>query len=225
MFEENVRKIRESVYGKDVREAIADGLEKAYTDSNTSVEMEVIAARGAFDSLGDRLDAADAEIKNNRDEFTTLVLEMEELEQKIITPTENFMMTKKALSLSEDVRGGGYNTETHIMNEGTGVTFPIFELVEDSDSLLAVIYYIKFNQNGADGFVSCPAFIRESATTGYYATKLEAAYTGTSYYNRVIGAQLNFSKNIDTQERFSFSNDHSGKTMKLSEVTAFILTR
>lgn len=49
-----IKAVRESVYGKDVRESIATALEKTYNDAGTSVEMEIVAARGTHKTLGDR---------------------------------------------------------------------------------------------------------------------------------------------------------------------------
>ena len=224
MFKEFVNRIREARYGRDVLEAIAGAVEKAYTDSTTSVRMEVAAARGTYDSLGARLDATDTELENAYTTFVSIDNKICELRDQI-TSTDNVSLTVRKLSLSDDVRGGGYNTQTHIINEGTSVTFPIFELVEDSDSLVAVIYYIKYQQNNTAGYMSCPAFVRKSTAEGYYATRLDCAYTGSTYGCTGTGAQLNSSKAITTQDRFNFGNDNSGKTMTLTEVTAFIITR
>ncbi len=224
MLKEFVKRIREARYGRDVLEAIAGAIEKAYTDSTTSVRMEVAAARGTYDSLGARLDATDTDLENAYTTFISIDNKIGELKEQI-TSTENFSMTKRNLSLSEEVRGGGYNTQTHIINAGTSVTFPIFELVENSDSLVAVIYYIKYQQDNMAGYISCPAFIRESTAKGFYATRLDCAYTGSAYGCAGSGAQLNSSKNITTEERFSFFNDNNAKTMTLTEVTAFIITK
>ena len=51
-----IKDIRTAVYGADVRESIASALETAYKDADTSVEMEVICARGGQDTLGQRLE-------------------------------------------------------------------------------------------------------------------------------------------------------------------------
>lgn len=53
--------IREKMYGVDVREAIAQGIERTYEDAskNGNANMEVSRARGSFDVLKDRLDDSD----------------------------------------------------------------------------------------------------------------------------------------------------------------------
>ncbi len=224
MLKEFVKRIREARYGRDVLEAIAGAIEKAYTDSTTSVRMEVAAARGTYDSLGARLDATDTELENAYTTFVSIDNKIGELREQI-TSTDNVSITKRDLSLSEEVTGGGYNTQTHVMNEGTSAMLPVFSLVENSDSLVAVIYCIEYKQNDMTGYISCPAFIRKSAAEGYYATRLDCAYTGTTYGCAASGAYLNSSRAINLQDKFSFFNDNSGKKMTLIKVTAFIITK
>lgn len=61
---ELVRFIREKVYGIDVREALALGLQKAYDDAskNGNANMEVLRARGVFNVLADRLNDSDGRL-------------------------------------------------------------------------------------------------------------------------------------------------------------------
>lgn len=224
MFETFIKKIREAVYGRDVREAIAGALENAYNDSQTSAVMEVIAARGNYDSLGDRMDGAESEINNTQNYLEALEAQMTELNRQI-NLVEKFKLFEKELSLSEDISGGGYDSNTGVMNEGTGVIFPIFDLVEDPDSLLAVIYYVKYEQQEITGLTSFPAFIRSGETKGYYATAVKCAYTGATYYCTTNGPQLNSKIIIDTERPVSFQNYNSSKKMKLKSVKAFIVTR
>ncbi|HFI0021333.1 TPA: M14 family metallopeptidase [Streptococcus suis] len=51
--------IKEGVFGRDVRQAIHDGIEQAYEDAtaNDNANMEVAKARGIFDTLPDRLNS------------------------------------------------------------------------------------------------------------------------------------------------------------------------
>lgn len=62
-IDDKINIIRESIYGADVREAIADSLETAYKDSRTSVSMEVGRARGDYETLGERLDSQETEMQ------------------------------------------------------------------------------------------------------------------------------------------------------------------
>lgn len=56
--------IREKMYGVDVREAIAQGIERTYEDAskNGNANMEVSAARGSYPVLKDRLDAEEQKV-------------------------------------------------------------------------------------------------------------------------------------------------------------------
>lgn len=58
--------IRKKTRGADVREAIATGIETTYADSiaNGNTNMEVAKARGTYNTLGDRLENFDTEIRN-----------------------------------------------------------------------------------------------------------------------------------------------------------------
>src|SRR5699024_8125084 len=49
------------VYGRDVRQAIHDGIKKAYDDAaeNGNANMEVVMARGKFNNLNNRLNSID----------------------------------------------------------------------------------------------------------------------------------------------------------------------
>lgn len=221
MFEAFIKRIRESVYGKDVREAIAGALENAYTDSRTSADMEVIAARGKMQNLNARLNAIENSIKSESSELSNIEAAMTRLESKI-TGFENSKLKVETIALSSLSGIGGSNG---VINEGSGINLPIFDLVEDADSLLAVIYYVSYSSNGYGGFASFPAFVRNSETTGYYATTLNMGYTGSTYGNKCDGAQLNFTTTIDTSQTMHISNDNSSQKITLTTVKAFIVTR
>lgn len=52
-----INKIRTAVYGLDVREAIASAIEQTYVDANSeNTNIEVVNARGEYETLGERLD-------------------------------------------------------------------------------------------------------------------------------------------------------------------------
>ncbi|HFU4089740.1 TPA: phosphodiester glycosidase family protein [Streptococcus suis] len=63
--------IKEGVFGRDVRQAIHDGIEQAYEDAtaNGNANMEVSKARGSYQDLGSRLDEVD-----NKQQQTTAQL-------------------------------------------------------------------------------------------------------------------------------------------------------
>ncbi|MGX9843795.1 hypothetical protein ACR3IL_00680 [Streptococcus iniae] len=60
-IENHLKTIKEGVFGRDIRQAIHDGLEEAYHDAslNGNANMEVSIARGGFDNLRERLDSVD----------------------------------------------------------------------------------------------------------------------------------------------------------------------
>ena len=73
---ELIKNIRNSIYGKDVRESIAGAIEQCYEDAskNGNANMEVTEARGTFSTLNNRLNNSDIvkadknELKNEKEE-------------------------------------------------------------------------------------------------------------------------------------------------------------
>lgn len=63
-----IENIRSAVFGKDVRESIAKAIEQCYEDATTAdpgnTNLEVIAARGPYNTLSNREDAQDADMLN-----------------------------------------------------------------------------------------------------------------------------------------------------------------
>ena len=74
MITELIQKIRTAVLGREVKEAIAGGLEQIYKDALTAgnTGVEVSLARGNYDSLADRLDAEDTAIQEANAAMTGL---------------------------------------------------------------------------------------------------------------------------------------------------------
>ena len=60
--------IKNAVLGKQVRQAIHDGIAQVYEDAAQSgnANMEVIDARGTYDTLKKRLDNSDTELNNEK---------------------------------------------------------------------------------------------------------------------------------------------------------------
>lgn len=221
MFEEFVKRIRESVYGRDVRDAIAGAIETAYTDSRTSADMEVIAARGGRPDLKTRLNEIESSVQIESAEMGRIKTAMTELEERI-TGFENSKLKVETLDLGTLSGTGGSNG---VINKGSGIDLPIFSLVEDADSLLALVYFVSYSSNNYGGFASFPAFIRSSETSGYYATTLSMGYTGSSSGNKCDGAQLNLASGIDAGRKMHVNNDSSSYDIRLTTVKAFIVTR
>ncbi|MGQ7452366.1 metallophosphoesterase family protein [Streptococcus suis] len=63
-IDNHLKIIKEGVFGRDVRQAIHDGIQQAYDDAtaNGNANMEVAKARGAEATLGDRLQTIDGKI-------------------------------------------------------------------------------------------------------------------------------------------------------------------
>lgn len=71
----DIQNIREAIYGREVRESIADAIEQVYQDATqvtpANTIMEVIQARGTYENLGEREYAQDAAISALNDEVAT----------------------------------------------------------------------------------------------------------------------------------------------------------
>ncbi|AGZ23281.1 hypothetical protein HO831_00445 [Streptococcus suis] len=58
-IDNHLKVIKEGVFGRDVRQAIHDGIKQAYTDATIergNTDMEVAKARGSFETLGNRFE-------------------------------------------------------------------------------------------------------------------------------------------------------------------------
>lgn len=69
-IDQYLKVIKEGVFGRDVRQAIHDGIEKVYEDAtfDGNTNMEVAKARGTFDHLSDRFSTIDNIINSKADE-------------------------------------------------------------------------------------------------------------------------------------------------------------
>ena len=69
-IDNELNKIKNAVYGKDVRGAIHDGIEKVYNDATKysgEKDMEVVLARGSHSNLNDRLNKTDHQLAQKTD--------------------------------------------------------------------------------------------------------------------------------------------------------------
>ncbi|HEL2720575.1 TPA: hypothetical protein T7O91_002121 [Streptococcus suis] len=58
-IDNHLKVIKEGVFGRDVRQAIHDGIKQAYTDATIergNTDLEVAKARGSFETLGNRFE-------------------------------------------------------------------------------------------------------------------------------------------------------------------------
>lgn len=69
-IDQYLKVIKEGVFGRDVRQAIHDGIEQVYEDAtfDGNTNMEVAKARGTFDHLSDRFSTIDNIINSKADE-------------------------------------------------------------------------------------------------------------------------------------------------------------
>src|SRR5690625_589229 len=65
-------KIKNAVYGREVRGAIHDAIKQTYDDASEGgdANMEVKMARGTYPTLGDRLDKQDDKIDKNSSDIS-----------------------------------------------------------------------------------------------------------------------------------------------------------
>jgi len=71
---EELNKIKNATYGRDVRGAIHDAIKKTYDDAseNGNANMEVELARGTFPNLNARLNSIDTKINNNQTQLNQI---------------------------------------------------------------------------------------------------------------------------------------------------------
>ena len=69
-IDDHLKVIKEGVFGRDVRQAIHDGIQQAYDDAtaNGNANMEVAKARGEFDNLSDHLANINAKLSSKSDD-------------------------------------------------------------------------------------------------------------------------------------------------------------
>ncbi|HFI0512473.1 TPA: hypothetical protein ACGOXW_000102 [Streptococcus suis] len=65
-IDNHLKVIKEGIFGRDVRQAIHDGIQQAYDDATTNgnANMEVAKARGGFETLSNRLSDINNQIQN-----------------------------------------------------------------------------------------------------------------------------------------------------------------
>ncbi|HFI0414923.1 TPA: hypothetical protein ACGOYS_000271 [Streptococcus suis] len=73
-IENHLKIIKEGVFGRDVRQAIHDGIQQAYDDAtaNGNANMEVAKARGVYDTLPNRLQAIDGMLISKLNSLTNI---------------------------------------------------------------------------------------------------------------------------------------------------------
>lgn len=73
-IQNELNQIKNAVYGREVRQAIHDGIEKAYNDATSGgagdTNLEVVLARGNYDALNKRLDASDSQLADKVDKVS-----------------------------------------------------------------------------------------------------------------------------------------------------------
>ncbi|HEM5088367.1 TPA: hypothetical protein U1265_000530, partial [Streptococcus suis] len=72
-IDNHLKVIKEGVFGRDVRQAIHDGIQQVYEDAtaNGNANMEVAKARGTADTLSERLAGFDYELAQARNDIST----------------------------------------------------------------------------------------------------------------------------------------------------------
>ncbi|HEM6530570.1 TPA: hypothetical protein U2E05_001512 [Streptococcus suis] len=72
-IDNHLKVIKEGVFGRDVRQAIHDGLQQAYDDAtaNGNANMEVAKARGGFDNLSKRFENITGQLGSIRETLTS----------------------------------------------------------------------------------------------------------------------------------------------------------
>src|SRR5690625_6354319 len=100
-----LNQIKNAVYGKDVRQESHDGIEKAYNDGTSGgagdTNLEVVLARGNYDSLNKRLDASDSQLAET--ETQIINLDNKKADESAVSNSLNVLKNQKIDQVSFDI--------------------------------------------------------------------------------------------------------------------------
>lgn len=196
-----LNKIRYATYGKEVRQSIHDAIEECYTTASVdhdNANMEVKIARGTHNTLNERFDSVEENIKNNSEQLEHIVQDENivvrvGVGEKYITINEaiSFLSRKK---LKYD--NSGFNAEI-LLKSGFVITEQIY--VKDIDLGFITI-------SSEDEIVKCDAssFVTNLNEEPYGDSgyPLTSASLFTGYGNAVmptINILVDFEKTHSTQ--------------------------
>ena len=141
----HLNNIKNAILGKDVRDSIHDAIEQCYTDAslNGNANMEVSSARGAYETLGKRLDDYSSQlehienVKANKDDIAQIS------DGTPLFATSSKEMTDKSriyVNISDGyvyVNSDGTFVKSNILYQSTGIANGSITLEKLSKDLIA----------------------------------------------------------------------------------------
>lgn len=174
-IQDDINAIRRAVYGKDVREAIADGIEQCYTDVSSAATLADTAASNANTAAA----AVDAKLDEIPDDYTDLVDEVSDL--------KSALNTEEAYK-SADWTVGTINSTTGANSTSTNILHTEKEAIDNFNALRANSGY-KFlvfgykRENDTDTFLGWwknTAFYKGGGAGSYYVTSQDVSTLKTA---------------------------------------------
>ncbi|HEL1894140.1 TPA: SGNH/GDSL hydrolase family protein [Streptococcus suis] len=142
-IDNHLKVIKEGVFGRDVRQAIHDGIQQAYDDAtaNGNANMEVAKARGTAVTLGDRLQTMDGKISQTTTDITRTEARIDDL----IANAGNGTVPSELTDMRIGYDGTGFKTA------GEAMRTQFLELNNDLDTAAENIGLVRPNLLNVEG--------------------------------------------------------------------------
>lgn len=199
-IDQYLKVIKEGVFGRDVRQAIHDGIERVYEDAtfDGNTNMEVARARGGFGTLGERLENLTfADVNKNFDKIDQTMLSSELLAQiagtapinhnpanrSVIESMTTFFENVRSVNLfnRENVRNGYYNT-SGIWTANAGFRTPINYMIVKPSAQYTFRATIDVASHFVSWFTAGGIFIKTEALSSSTETKTSPSNAERAYF-------------------------------------------
>lgn len=199
-IDQYLKVIKEGVFGRDVRKAIHDGIERVYEDAtfDGNTNMEVARARGGFGTLGERLENLTfADVNKNFGKIDQTMLSSELLAQiagtapinhnpanrSVIESMTTFFENVRSVNLfnRENVRNGYYNT-SGIWTANAGFRTPINYMIVKPSAQYTFRATIDVASHFVSWFTAGGIFIKTEALSSSTETKTSPSNAERAYF-------------------------------------------
>ncbi|HGS0030190.1 TPA: hypothetical protein ACL7P7_001524 [Streptococcus pneumoniae] len=199
-IDQYLKVIKEGVFGRDVRQAIHDGIERVYEDAtfDGNTNMEVARARGGFGTLGERLENLTfADVNKNFGKIDQTMLSSELLAQiagtapinhnpanrSVIESMTTFFENVRSVNLfnRENVRNGYYNT-SGIWTANAGFRTPINYMIVKPSAQYTFRATIDVASHFVSWFTAGGIFIKTEALSSSTETKTSPSNAERAYF-------------------------------------------
>lgn len=147
---EELNKIKNAVFGIEIRQAIHDAIEKAYNDAgeeHDNANMEVKLARGEYPNLDSRLNANDGIVSSNKSEIDQNLVDLS------TRVDQNKNDTNQSL-VDANARINGLQIESGEDADGSWVKFPDGTMIIYEKFIFGAVEVNNVPANEEDIFVS-----------------------------------------------------------------------